>query len=515
MPAHTAISQNERIQAAHHDSQATWLSRWDSLASVVGTTSIARWANRVLLLGLILFVSTVLHSVAAAHISLGLSFIAWIIRDLAARRWHFARTPMDLPWLCFAALTIASAIFSIEPSESLPKLRSLLLFGIIYLIATNLHPRGVRFLLLLFIASGLTGASYSLLEKTWGRGMIVTALEPTSPLASSLLQPGDVIWMVARHRVRSLDDAAQIIRRHHAGEKLEIEALHAGDPLPVELLVTDALKAQPNPLGLSIDGPSRRFRVSGFTRHFVTYAEQMQLLALLAYGFLLAGLKWKLASRHRLWITLCLLLFTIFSLTLVLTASRSAIVSCLCALLTISIIIGGRRILLTTLAAAILLGGLAIYTLNSSRTLSALSLTDDSAARRISYMQAGLRLIPQHPLLGVGMDSHKRHWTEWGFPGDYVTHTHSTPIQIAIDRGLPAFGCYVWLMTAMFILVWRTYRATKESQDAFKVSLCLGTLGILTGFSISSLVNYNFGDTEALMPLLLVISLVLVLRRHS
>ena len=61
-------------------------------------------------------------------------------------------------------------------------------------------------------------------------------------------------------------------------------------------------------------------------------------------------------------------------------------------------------------------------------------------------MRAGLRLIPEHPLLGVGADAHKHHWREWGFPGDYVTHTHSTPIQIALDRGLPALGCYVWLI---------------------------------------------------------------------
>jgi len=41
------------------------------------------------------------------------------------------------------------------------------------------------------------------------------------------------------HRVSSLEDAARIIRRRPAGEKLEIEALQAGDPLPVDLIVTD------------------------------------------------------------------------------------------------------------------------------------------------------------------------------------------------------------------------------------------------------------------------------------
>ncbi len=200
--------------------------------------------------------------------------------------------------------------------------------------------------------------------------------------------------------------------------------------------MTDELKARPNPLGLSVDGRSRRFRVSGFTRHFVTYAEQMQILALLVFGSLIVGLKSPRQPRRQLWLFVCIILFALFSLTLILTASRATIISCLFALAAVSIIVGGRRALLAALVAAIVIGSLTFYTLRSSRTLSAMSFSDDSSERRIGYMRAGLRVIPQHPLLGVGMDAHKRHWTEWGFPGDYVTHTHSTPIQIAMDRGL-------------------------------------------------------------------------------
>lgn len=491
-------------------SQTSSLSRWDGFASVVSEIGVARWANRALLFSFALFALTVQHSIAAAQISLGLAIISWIVRDLAARRFHFARTPIDLPLLCFTALTVASAIFSIEPAESLPKLRSLFLFLIVYLIATNLHPRGVRFFAALLIISGLVGAGYSLMEKVWGRGMIVTAIEAESPLVASQLQPGDVIWMMARRRVASLEDAAQIIRRHQAGETLGIEAIHAGDPLPVDLVVTDELKARPNPLGLSVDGRSRRFRVSGFTRHFVTYAEQMQILALLVFGSLLVGLKLPRQSSRQLWLLVCVILFALFSLTLILTASRAIIISCLFALAAVSIIAGGRRAMLAALIAAIAIGGLTFYTLRSSRTLSAMSFSDDSSERRIGYMRAGLRLIPQHPLLGVGMDAHKRHWTEWGFPGDYVTHTHSTPIQIAMDRGLPALVCYVWLIAAMFALTWRSYARAWQTGNDVSSGLMLGAFASLIGFSASSLVNYNFGDSETLMVLLFVIGLMMV-----
>jgi O-antigen ligase len=149
----------------------------------------------------------------------------------------------------------------------------------------------------------------------------------------------------------------------------------------------------------------------------------------------------------------------------------------------------------------LLLGGGGYYAITVTRLPVTL---DDSANRRVAYMEAGLRVIPQRPFLGVGMDSAKRHWREWGFPGDYITHTHSTPIQIALERGLPALACYVWLIVAMMIMLWRGYRRSRESADDLGEILTLGSFGALIGFSLSSLTNYNFGDSEVLMLILFI-----------
>lgn len=480
-----------------------------------------RWASRALLWGLTLFALTVPHSVAAAQISLALCAVAWIVRDVSARRFHFARTPLDWPLVGFAALTVASAFASVEPDVSLPKLRALLLFLVIYLCATNLRPRGVKLIVVLALASALVGVGFSLAEKVVGRGMVVTAINSDSPLAASKLQAGDVVWMVARRRVRSLDDAARVIRSRRNGERVEIEALHAGDPLPVEITVTDELKARANPLGVSVGGPSRRFRVSGFTRHFLTYAEQMQVFALLSFGALLAFLSRRpsspglpVAASPRRRVALSLLLFTLFTLTLLLTASRAVIASCLVALLVVAALAAGRRVALAAFVATLALGVGGVYVLHATRTASAVSFGDDSASRRVGYMRAGLRMIPQHPLLGVGMDAHKRHWQEWGFPGDYVTHTHSTPIQIAMERGLPALFCYVWLLAAMCTAAWRGLRREREKGGEFDW-LMLGTFAALVGFAASSLVNYNFGDSEVLMLLFLLVGSSLAVGRRG
>lgn len=480
--------------------------RLDALTKGGEQEGFARWMNRLLLAGLVLFTIFLPHSIAAAQIGLSLSYLAWVARAIPQGSLGVKRTPLDRPLLCFAALTLLSSLFSIEPGESLPKLRSLTLFLLFYLVVANLRPRGAQVLVGLLVISGLVGVGYSLWEKSWGRGVTIQSIDASSPLQGSALQPGDVIWMIGRQRIHSIADTARAIQRAPSGTTLNIEALHNGDPIPVKLTVTDGLKEWANPLGVKVGGASRRFRVSGFSRHFITYAEQMQLLALLAYGLLLA--RWKIASAGRVaW--LYLVLASLFSLTLILTASRSVIASWVVAVLVVGVLTRAKRATFVTLAAVIVIGLLASYVLVTTRSLGAVSLSDDSSERRVGYMLAGLRLIPQHPLLGVGMDAQKRHWREWGFPGEYVTHTHSTPIQIALDRGLPALGCYLWLLCALFLLVWRSYQRAFAARTATGAGLALGAVAALLGFSASSLINYNFGDSEVLLLLLFIIALAL------
>src|SRR5262249_12554613 len=158
-------------------------------------------------------------------------------------------------------------------------------------------------------------------------------------------------------RVHSPDDAAAVIRRHKTGDKLDVEVVRKGDPLPVTLTVTEELKARQNPLGVEANGRSRQFRVSGFLRQVQTYAEQMQIMALLAFGGLLTGIKRWRKGAARMNRAIFSLLFVLFALALVLTASRAVIVTFILALLIVSISFGGRLAQALALCAALLLGG--------------------------------------------------------------------------------------------------------------------------------------------------------------
>ncbi len=123
-----------------------------------------------------------------------------------------------------------------------------------------------------------------------------------------------------------------------------------------------------------------------------------------------------------------------------------------------------------------------------TRDRNSLVLGDPSSSLRQEIARVGLSRILIHPIFGHGMDAVKLHWNEWGFPGRDILHLHSTPLQLAFDRGLPMLLLWLWMM----VLFWITLA---RGADGIR----LGALGALTGFLASSLVNYNYGDSEVTM----------------
>src|ERR1043166_9554130 len=116
---------------------------------------------------------------------------------------------------------------------------------------------------------------------------------------------------------------------------------------------------------------------------------------------------------------------------------------------------------------------------------------DPSSLLRVQVARVGLSRIPLHPLFGHGMDAMQLHWTEWGFPGKDMLHLHSTPLQLAFDRGLPMLALWLWMMILFWLTTARAEKRAADLSDTNHYGIVLGTLGALTGFLMSSLVNYN------------------------
>ena len=488
-------------------------SRWQTLSEEgAGAGSGALSCDRGLIVSLLVFGLAVPHSIAAAQISYLTGTILWLVRNAICAQRGVApsidRSPgypesfLGRPLLGFTFLTILSSVFSYAPAVSLLRSRALGLFIVFYLLVKNLTRRGAIGVISFVLLSSVAGVGYSLAEKVSGRGMVIEYIEPDSPLAGRGLQPGDVVWMIGRRRVRSLEEAREVIARHRVGEELGVEALHAGDPVPpvpVTLTVTKDLQQSSGALGIRTGPSTRRFRISGFGRQFITYAEQMQLLGLLLFGVLIAN------GRRVGWWRWALAGMILFATGLILTATRSVIACFVLALVMTSLRFGRKRTIVLALLSALLITGGGILAVVSSRREVMGQFKDESTSRRFAYIRAGLQVIQAHPLLGVGIDSHKQFWDEWGFPGDYVTHTHSTLVQVAMDRGLPALACLIWMGVAVWLGLRRAREKALAARDHLGAGLATGALAALLGFSLSALINYNFGDSETLLQLLTIV----------
>jgi predicted permease len=76
---------------------------------------------------------------------------------------------------------------------------------------------------------------------------------------------------------------------------------------------------------------------------------------------------------------------------------------------------------------------------------------------------------------------------------------HSSPVQIAVERGLPALLFWFWWFVRYLRLLRLGLRSEVVNRDPTLAGIYLGTFGGTLGFLASSLVHYNFGDSEVIM----------------
>ena len=96
-----------------------------------------------------------------------------------------------------------------------------------------------------------------------------------------------------------------------------------------------------------------------------------------------------------------------------------------------------------------------------------------------------------------------------------MIHLHSTPLQIAFERGVPALLLWLWLMAACWLLAARAEKLFRDFNDAGRHGILLGATGAIAGFFASSLVNYNFGDAEIILVFWWLMGIVFVLSANN
>src|SRR5262249_521878 len=150
----------------------------------------------------------------------------------------------------------------------------------------------------------------------------------------------------------------------------------------------------------------------------------------------------------------------------------------------------------------ILLG--ATVWIEHSRGVQWIDRSDISVHFRLLMWEDGLRLIRQHPWFGVGMETVRVHWLEWNIRGfiqyHVQSHFHSTSLQIAVERGIPALLAWLWFSVGYVVMLARLIKRLRPVNE-FGCAVASGLLAGFLAFSFTGFFHYNLGEEPMAMIL--------------
>ena len=355
-------------------------------------------------------------SIAAAQILLTIAVVSWLVSHIA-RGERLAAPPFFWPLVAYAALTLVSAGFSIDPEESFTDSKQLVLFMLVPL--TFDLARGAR----------------------------------ANSVLSVILTIGAASAFVG--------------------------------------IVQYAV--------LNFDGLGRR--PQGTLSHWMTYSGTLMLVICAAVARLLYG------TSGRLWAAFVMpALLVALSLTL----TRGAWVGVAVGVAALFLSKDFRLLALIPIVAVIGIV-LAPQTL-TDRVYSIFDRHDLTNRDRVAMLQAGVSIVKDYPLTGVGPDQIERAYPSYRVAEAVKPtnpHLHNVPMQIAAERGLPALAAWVWFVISLAIGLLRLLRTSRHK------SLAAAALGGVAAMLAAGLTEYNFGDSEFLMLLLVIITLPFAANRDG
>ena len=209
------------------------------------------------------------------------------------------------------------------------------------------------------------------------------------------------------------------------------------------------------------------------------------------------------ARRGRTWPAL---IVPALSVALAVTLSRNAWVGACAALALLLVLKDFRLLALVPVFAALFFLFAPVDVLN--RFYSIFDLQDLSRRDRIAMLEAGQRIVRDHPLLGIGPDMVIHEYPAYRGTNavlDVTPHLHNVPLQIAAERGLPALAIWLWFIALVVVDLWRMFRSAKVNRASAWLPAA-GLAAVVAMFE-AGLFEYNFGDSEFLMLFLFLITL--------
>jgi O-antigen ligase len=258
---------------------------------------------------------------------------------------------------------------------------------------------------------------------------------------------------------------------------------------------------------LNFDNLGRR--PQGSLGHYMTYSGLLMLVITVAAARLLFPLNHRAerGGTGRIW---TLLVLPALVVALALTLTRSAWVGA-CAGLAVLFVLRDLRMLAVLPVIVALFVALAPSTV-TDRVYSIFDLNDPSNRDRLAMMRSGARMIQDDPLTGIGpnmIEAAYPRYRDATAVNENSPHLHNVPLQIAAERGLPALVAWLWFLAVLTRDLWRLSR-----RSAYP-SLVGGALAALVSMLAAGFFEYNFGDSEFLMLLLVLVTLPFAAERQT
>jgi O-antigen ligase len=243
-------------------------------------------------------------------------------------------------------------------------------------------------------------------------------------------------------------------------------------------------------------------RPRGTLGHYMTYSGLLMIVICATAARLLYG-------RRRDWVWPALVMPALV-VALALTFTRSAWVGA-CVGVGMLLLLRDLRLFAVLPVAAALFFAVAPAAI-ADRAYSMFNLHDPTNRDRLAMFQAGTEIIKRYPLTGVGPNVVPEIYPAYRTDAaveQTPPHLHNVPLQIAAERGLPALGVWCWFVGAAALGLWRKFR-----RDDARYLAAAG-LGALAAALAAGLFEYNYGDSEFLLTLLIVLTLPWAANRNA
>ena len=242
-------------------------------------------------------------------------------------------------------------------------------------------------------------------------------------------------------------------------------------------------------------------RPTGTLSHWMTYSGTLMLVSCAATARLLYG------TSGRLWAAFVMPALLV---SLSLTLTRGAWVGLAAGVAALFLSKNFR--LLALLPLLLIIGILLAPPGIRERMMSIFNPNDVTSRDRIAMLQAGAAMVKDYPLTGVGPNQ-----IEPAYPRYRVAeavkptnpHLHNVPMQIAAERGLPALAAWLWFVISALVGLLHLLRKSRHK------SLAAAALGCMAAMLAAGLTEYNFGDSEFLMLLLVIVTLPFAANRDG